>query len=298
MDLDLAAVSSDRPVLIAGPTASGKSALALRIAEHRGGVIVNADALQVWSCWRILTARPTPEEESRATHALFGHLDPGADWSVGQWLRAVAPFVTAWRQGGPRPIIVGGTGLYFAALTEGLAEVPPIAAEIRHRADHLLRDGGLQGMIAALDGPTRERIDLRNPARVQRAWEVLTGTGRGLAEWLAAGQTPLLGLDEVEALRLEIAPAALAGRIDRRFDLMLDAGALDEVRRNLDIWDPAAPWAKAIGARELVAHAAGMLTLEQAREQAKAASRQYAKRQRTWQRSRMAAWKPVLVAPS
>lgn len=290
-------VPPDRPVLIAGPTASGKSALALRLAADGGGVIVNADALQVWSCWRVLTARPSPADERIAAHRLFGHKVPGAPWSVGHWLREVMPIVTAWREGGPRPIIVGGTGLYFAALTGGLAEIPPVTAEVRRQADLILAAQGLPAMVAALDPATRARIDLRNPARVRRAWEVLAQTGRGLAAWQAGGQEPVLSAGEVTALRVEVPAALLAARIDARFDRMMAEGALDEVRAVLDAWDPAALWAKAIGAPELVAHLRGDLPREEAVRRAKAASRQYAKRQRTWMRSRMSGWQPVEPLP-
>ena len=163
----------DRPVLIAGPTASGKSALALAIAEARGGVIVNADALQVFANWRVLTARPPAADLARAPHALYGHVPGDADYSVGHWLRDLRPLLAR------RPIIVGGTGLYFTALTEGLADIPPVPPGIRTEANAL----PLADMLAALDPPTRDRIDGNNRARVQRAFEVLRSTGRGLAAW-------------------------------------------------------------------------------------------------------------------
>lgn len=275
------------PVLIAGATASGKSALALAIAEVQGGVIVNADALQVWDCWRVLSARPTAEDEARARHLLYGHLPRSAPYSVGHWLRAVAPIL----RGAERPIIVGGTGLYFSALTEGLAEVPPVPAEIRAEAGALLAARGAGALLAALDAGTAARIDTRNPARVQRAWEVLQATGRGLADWQAETGPPLLPLASTTAIVLDADRDWLATRIDRRFAAMVAAGALDEVRAVLPDWDPAAPWAKAIGAPELVAHLRGHLPLEAAVTRAQATSRQYAKRQRSWFRARMRAWR-------
>lgn len=275
----------DRPVLIAGPTASGKSSLALEIADRSGGVVVNADALQVFDRWRVLTARPTPAEESRVAHRLYGHIGPEQPYSVGHWLREVAQELKT----GKRPIIVGGTGLYFRALTEGLAEIPPIAPEIRAEADLQVRD--LAAMGRDLDEPTRRRIDLNNPARVQRAWEVLRATGRGLAEWQADTGAPLMPLSQVTALVLRPARDWLWERIDARFEAMIAAGALDEVRGNLAIWNDAAPWAKAIGAPELVAHIRGEVSLPEAIERAKIASRQYAKRQTTWFRARMKDWR-------
>lgn len=281
-------IPPDRPVLIAGPTASGKSGLALALAERDGGAIVNADALQVYANWRLLTARPSPEEEARAPHLLYGTVARDQDWSVGHWLRAVGPLLT----GPQRPIIVGGTGLYFTALTEGLAVIPPVPPEVRAEADALrLRDPDL--MLADLDAPTRAKIDVQNPARVQRAWEVLRATGRGLAEWQADTPPPLLPLARAEAIVLRPGRDWLAERIDRRFDQMMAAGALDEVRAELPYWDPARPSARAIGAAELVAHLQGECTLDEAVAAAKVATRQYAKRQRTWFRSRMGAWRSV-----
>lgn len=279
------------PVLIAGPTASGKSALALEIAARQGGVIVNADALQVWAPWRILTARPTLEEETRAPHRIYGHVGAGSDYSVGHWLREVAPLLAAPE----RPIIVGGTGLYLTALTEGLADIPATPPDVRAEADSRMQAEGPEPMLAELDPETAGRIDRLNPARIQRAWEVQRATGRGLAAWQDDTGPPLLPLDRAQAIVLTPDRDWLAHRIDKRFDRMLDDGALDEVRAVLPHWDPAALWAKAIGAPELVAHLRGEMTLDEARASAQTASRQYAKRQRTWFRSRMRDWRPVAM---
>lgn len=292
---DLAALPADRPVLIAGATASGKSALALEIAEKSGGVVVNADALQVWSCWRVLSARPSAADEARAPHALYGHRAPGEDYSVGAWLREIGPILAAFRAGaGPRPIITGGTGLYLTALTEGLAEIPATPPEIRARADQRRAAEGPAGLLAELDPASAARVDPRNPMRVQRAWEVLQATGRGLAAWQDATPPPLLPRAEATALLLSPERDLLAARIDRRFETMLESGALDEVRAVLPQWDASALWAKAIGAPELVAHLRGEIDLATATERAKAASRQYAKRQRTWFRGRMGGWHNIL----
>ena len=285
----IAKIDPSRPVLIAGPTASGKSDLALRIAEDAGGVIVNADALQVFSNWRILTARPGPKDLARAPHALYGHVGQYERYSTGAWLRDVEPVLT----GPDRPIIVGGTGLYFSALTEGLAQIPGTPPQIRAEADQRLAREGIERLLAELDAPTRNRIDPRNPARVQRAWEVLIATGRGLADWHADTPAPLLPLAETTALVLQADREWLTPRIERRFDMMLTAGALDEVRANLTGWDPATPSSKAIGAPELIAHLRGELTLDKARAAAIIASRQYAKRQRTWFRARMRHWQQI-----
>ncbi len=280
-------LSRDRPVLVAGPTASGKSALALEIAAAQGRAVVNADALQVWGCWRVLSARPPAADAARAAHHLYGHLAPGAEWSVGHWLRAVAPLLAG------APVVVGGTGLYFAALTQGLAEVPPVPPEVRAEADALCAAGGLPALLADVDAETAARIDRANPARVQRAWEVRRATGRGLASWQDAGAPPLLPPAGAETILLAPDREALAARIDARFAAMLQAGALEEVAAVLPHWAPRAPWAQAIGARDLVAHLRGEVTLAEATARAQAATRQYAKRQRTWFRARMRAWRAV-----
>lgn len=280
------AIDPDRHLLIAGPTASGKSALALAVAQAQGGTIVNADALQVWSCWRVLTARPSPADEATAPHALYGHVGPDRAYSVGDWLREVAALV---HQG--RLIVVGGTGLYLTALTQGLAAIPAVPHEIRAAGDALLREeDGLARMVRQLDGPTAAGIDLRNPARVQRAWEVLRATGRGLRDWQADTAPPLLAPDDCQRLVIEADRDWLAARIARRFDQMLDAGALEEVRAMLPLWDPARQWARAIGAPELVAHLRGETDLAAAREAAIISTRQYAKGQRSWFRGRMRGW--------
>ena len=205
-----------RPVLIAGPTASGKSALALRIAQALGGAVVNADALQVWSCWRVLTARPSPEDEAAAPHLLYGHVAPGRAYSVGDWLAEVAGLLEQ-----NRPLVIaGGTGLYLTALTSGLAVIPPVPPQIRAEGDAWLARGGLSGMVEALDARTRAGLDLRNPARVQRAWEVLRATGRGLADWQAETPPPLVAPEAAQRIVLQMDRDRLARRIARRFDAM------------------------------------------------------------------------------
>lgn len=288
----LAGIDPGRVVLIAGPTAAGKSALALRIAQETGRAVVNADALQIWSCWRVLTARPTAEDEAAAPHLLYGHVAPGRSYSVGDWLAEVAGLLGSGRG----LVIAGGTGLYLSALTRGLAVIPPVPPEIRAQGDAwLAQDGGLAEMIAVLDPRTRAGLDLRNPARVQRAWEVLSATGRGLADWQADTPPPLVAPDRAQRFVLQMDRDVLAGRIARRFDAMLAAGALDEVRAMLPHWDPRAQWARAIGAAELAGHLSGRLTLAEAREQAVIATRQYAKAQRIWFRNRMRDWTRVAV---
>jgi tRNA dimethylallyltransferase len=282
-------ISREAPVLLAGPTASGKSAMAMELAARDGRVIVNADALQVYENWRILTARPSPEDEAALPHALYGHVARDTAYSVGHWLREVAPLLD-------RPVvIVGGTGLNFNALTRGLAEVPEVPPAVRTEANARLSDGGPAALLADLDPATAARIDRRNPVRVQRAWEVWRATGRGLAAWQDDTPPPLLPLTAAEALVLVPEVSWLNARIDRRFLQMLTEGALAEAEANLSDWDPKLPCSKAIGGPELIACLRGEMTIDQATEAATLSSRQYAKRQRTWFRSNMKAWRQVFL---
>lgn len=274
-------------MLIAGPTASGKSALAMELAARDGRVVLNADALQVYGNWRVLTARPSVADEAALPHALYGHIGRDQPYSVGHWLREVQGLLD-------RPVvIVGGTGLYFSALTEGLAEIPPVPAEVRALADTRMAEEGRAALLADLDSATLARIDRANPARVQRAWEVWAATGRGLAAWQDSTGPAALPLTACEALVLRPSVDWLNDRIARRFHAMMAMGALDEVRAEMDDWQPMRPSARAIGAPELVAYLRGETGLEAAIEAAIIASRQYAKRQRTWFRSRMGDWRGV-----
>ncbi len=279
-------IAPDQPVLIAGPTASGKSALALQIAQEQGGVIINADAIQVFDNWRVLTARPPEEDEAMAPHLLYGHVPYDADYSVGHWLRDISPLLTS----APRPIIVGGTGLYFTALTQGLAEIPATPPALRAEANARVAEEGFEALLAELDAKTAARIDRQNPMRVQRAWEVLTATGTPLADWQDSTPPPLLPLSETLPVVFDVPKDWLNARIARRFNQMLEQGALEEAEANLATYDPTHLSAKAIGAPELIAHLRGEIDLETAREQATVATRQFAKRQRTWFRSKMKTW--------
>lgn len=278
-------IIDNRPVLIAGPTASGKSALALQIARDHGGVIINADASQVYDCWRVITARPSAEEESAAKHLLYGHVPYDATYSAGHWLRDVTPLLN----GPERPIIIGGTGLYFMTLTQGMADIPPTPPDIRACADDMTHDA----LLNALDDRTRSRIDTLNRARVQRAYEVLESTGKPLADWQDQTPPPLLPVENAIPIVFDVPKDWLLDRITRRFDLMLDSGALDEVAAMRDRYDPALPACRAIGVPELMRYVQGEISLDEARTQATISTRQYAKRQRTWFRSKMRQWNAV-----
>ncbi len=285
------------PILIAGPTASGKSALALALAQQTGGCIINADALQVYRCWRVLSARPSAEEEAQAPHFLYGHIDCDVAYSTGQWLREVAPCLADAKKKGRRPIIVGGTGLYFSALTEGLAEIPPTSEAIRAEGNHILSVQGVTPFLDYLqlhDAESLSQIDTQNPVRVQRAWEVHRNTGIGLTDWHRRTPPPLLEKAAATRLVMDCDRDWLAERIDWRFGMMMEQGALAEVEAVLERgWNPLLPSAQAIGARELVAHLQGDLELDSAISNARTQSRQYAKRQRTWFRNRMQGWQKV-----
>lgn len=287
----------DRPVLIAGPTASGKSALALALAHAKESVIINADALQVYREWSVLTARPDAAETARAPHRLYGHVGLLQDYSVGAWLKEVAREVKTAQAQNLRPIIIGGTGLYFRALTEGLADIPPIPEAIRQEATATEVET-LSGQLAQEDPVSWSRIDQLNPVRIRRAWEVLRTTGRGIADWQDNTPAPLLPIAACEALLLTCDKDWLNARIDQRFDQMVEMGALDECRAVLDqnLWDPDHPSCQAIGAKELIGHLEGAISLDAAITASKIQTHRYAKRQRTWFRARMKAWRPLTIS--
>ncbi len=278
-------------MLIAGPTASGKSALALAVAEATGGVIINTDSMQVYRDLRIITARPTPEEEVRVPHRLYGYCDAAVNCSAGSWVVDAERVLAEARAQNRLPIFTGGTGLYFKALTQGLSAVPPVPAAVRDdvRA-RLVRDGveALHAELARRDPEAGQRLKPRDQVRIARALEVIEATGRSLKDWHSEGQPPLLPEGGNVALFLAPDRKELYARIDRRFATMLQAGALDEVAalaaRRLD---PLLPAMKAHGVPALIRHLAGDITLEVATEIGQADTRHYAKRQFTWFRHQL-----------
>jgi tRNA dimethylallyltransferase len=279
--------------LIAGPTASGKSALALRLARETGGEIVNADALQLYADLRLLSARPDPGDEARAPHHLYGLADGADGWSAGRWLRAASEVLGQIAGRGRPAVVVGGTGLYFRALTEGLAEIPPTPMAERRNAETLFETMGedrFRAELAKLDPAAAARIAPGDRQRLVRAMEVGASTGRALSDWQAQTR-PALPAGRWRAAVLEPDRARLYARCDARLDAIVRAGALDEVRalvaRGLD---PALPVMKAVGVRELAAHLAGETSLEDALALAQQQTRRYAKRQSTWLRNQTPDW--------
>ncbi|HZL29993.1 MAG TPA: tRNA (adenosine(37)-N6)-dimethylallyltransferase MiaA [Pseudolabrys sp.] len=291
--------SAKQAVLIAGPTASGKSALALALAEKLNGTIVNADSMQVYRDLRIITARPRPAEEARAQHLLYGHVDVGEIYSTGRWLADAAAAVAAIAAQGRLPIVVGGTGLYFKALTAGLAAVPAIPADIRDAVRSRLKRDGVQALCAELterDPVTAARLMPLDRARIARALEVVQATGRSLSDWHKEGLPPLLDPACTAKVFIATERKDLVARIEARFAAMLDAGALDEVSalaaRQLD---PLLPAMKAHGVPWLIRHLKGELSLDEAAAGSVMDTRRYAKRQHTWFRGQMKDW--LAVAP-
>jgi tRNA dimethylallyltransferase len=283
-----------RVVFIAGPTASGKSALALRLAERLGGAVINADSMQVYRDLRVITARPTPAEEGRVPHLLYGHVDAAENYSVGRWCLDAGAALAQARRGDSLAIIVGGTGLYFEALTKGLAAVPPVAESVRAAIRQRLAAEGAAALHAELtrrDPAMAQRLMPRDRARVARALEVVTATGRSLAQWQREGMPP--ALDAAGAIKVFLAPerAQLRQRIEARFTAMLEMGALDEVSllaaRGLD---PALPAMKAHGVPWLIRHISGEISLLQAAKGGVRDTWRYTKRQSTWFRNRMPDW--------
>jgi tRNA dimethylallyltransferase len=276
-------------VLIAGPTASGKSALALRLAEQAGGEIVNADALQLYRDLRVLSARPSPEEEQRAPHHLFGVADAADGWSVGRWVRAALPVLEDIAGRGKAAIVVGGTGLYFRALTRGIADIPEVpTADAQALAG--LGEPSLRERLATADPQAEARISRGDIQRLARALAVAEATGRPLSAW-QADTLPPLAPDAWRGVVLEPPRDALYAACDARMGRMIAAGALEEVRALLARGlSPALPAMKAVGVRELAAHLAGETTLPQAIALAQQATRNYAKRQLTWLRNQTPDW--------
>ncbi|MBR0869312.1 tRNA (adenosine(37)-N6)-dimethylallyltransferase MiaA [Bradyrhizobium tropiciagri] len=281
----------DKAVLIAGPTASGKSALAAELAQRTGGVVINTDSMQVYRDLRIITARPTSAEEALVPHRLYGHVDAAVNFSAGAWVSDAATVLAEARTQGRLPIFIGGSGLYFKALTRGLSAVPPIPLDVREAVRARLELDGVEALHAELarrDPVSADRLKPRDRTRIARALEVVEATGRTLPDWHREGLPPLLPPGEFSAVFLAPERDQLYARIDARFGAMLEAGALDEVAalaaRKLD---PLLPAMKAHGVPALIRHLAGEISREDAAEIGRADTRHYAKRQFTWFRHQL-----------
>jgi tRNA dimethylallyltransferase len=280
--------------LIGGPTASGKSGLALRLAQAVDGEIVGADSMQIYADLPILTAAPTAQEQATVRHHLVGVADASETWSVGRWLRAASDVLKSIAGRGHDAVIVGGTGLYFKALTRGLADVPPISKSQRDASLALYDEIGeplFRDAVAALDPAAADRIGIGDRQRLTRAHAVAAATGRALTDWQTVGHP---SLTDYSAVALAPPREDLYARCDARLDRMVEEGALEEVaalsRRGLD---PALPALKAVGYRELAAHVAGEMTLEAALAEAAMQTRRYAKRQSTWFRNQTPDWPAI-----
>ncbi|MGV0876641.1 tRNA (adenosine(37)-N6)-dimethylallyltransferase MiaA [Martelella sp. FLE1502] len=280
-----------RAVLITGPTASGKSAYAIARAEAVGGVVINADSMQVYDTLRVLTARPSVEDTQGIPHYLYGHVPAGGDYSTGAWLRDMDVLLKQLEAEGRVPVIVGGTGLYFKALTEGLAAMPPVPADIRSKWRQALDEEGasaLHGQLLAIDPIMGRRLLPNDGQRIVRALEVFDASGRSIADFQAENPPPLLNTARADKIVVLPERPVLHDRINRRFETMLEAGAIEEVEALLALGlEPAAPVMRAIGVKEIAAMLSGEMSRAEVIEKASAATRQYAKRQMTWFRNQM-----------
>ncbi|EJB07663.1 tRNA isopentenyltransferase MiaA [Rhizobium leguminosarum bv. trifolii WSM597] len=284
-------LSIEDAILITGPTASGKSALALELAKRHAGAVVNADSMQVYDTLRVLTARPSEEEMQDVPHHLYGHVPAGAAYSTGAWLRDVSALLPALRAAGRLPVFVGGTGLYFKALTGGLSDMPDIPEALREELrGRLLEEGPdrLHAELAEVDPAMAAGLNRQDGQRIVRALEVVKATGRSIADF--QGQSGPVVIDAAQARKIVVLPerAVLHARISGRFEKMLREGAEDEVRALLALGLPAeAPVMKAIGVSQIAAMLNGEMTRDEVLEKGAAATRQYAKRQMTWFRNQM-----------
>lgn len=286
-----------RPILIAGPTASGKSALAMKMARERGGAIINADSMQVYAELEILSARPPAADLAEVPHRLYGHVALREGYSVGRFVREVETLLPELRGAGLVPIFVGGTGLYMKALLEGLSPIPAIPPAIREHwrteADRL-GASKLHRKLAEMDPGSAARLSPTDPQRIVRALEVIDATGRPLWEWQQEPGRALLRVEEAECLVLLPERAVLHQRSDARFDQMMARGAVEEAERIADLeLDPALPGMRALGLRPLIGYLRGETTLEAAVAKGKAETRRYIKRQATWISGNMRSWKAI-----
>ena len=278
-------------ILITGPTASGKSALAVALAKRHGGAVINADSMQVYDTLHVLTARPFAEDMDGVPHHLYGHVPASRHYSTGEWLREATDLLQDLRAQGRIPVFVGGTGLYFKALTGGLSDMPRIPPDIRERVRRQLQEEGaevLHGLLAAKDPATADILRPGDSQRIARALEIFEATGRSIRDFQA--QRGPIAIDPDRALKIVVLPQreVLRQRIDDRFGRMLETGAVEEVRALLSLnLKPEMPVMKAIGVPQIAAMLSGEMSKAEVIKTGSAATRQYAKRQMTWFRNQL-----------
>jgi tRNA dimethylallyltransferase len=292
--LEMSSTDRLKAVLICGPTASGKSALALELAREFGGAVINSDSMQVYTELNVITSRPSPQDEDAAPHRLYGIRPMREPYSAALWLADVKAALEEAGQEGWLPIVVGGTGLYFKALTEGLSEIPEIPAAVRAHyrlAAQTKPAGELHDELQRRDPHTAARLRPTDPQRIVRALEVIEATGRSLADWQGRRQPPLLPLSQTRPIVIAMDRGELYRRCDARFETMVCHGAIDEARAIAELsLDPALPAMRAVGLPQLLAHVRGEISLDEAAAAAKQATRHYAKRQLTWISGNFCKW--------
>ena len=281
-------------ICISGCTASGKSSFALKLSKYfENPVIINADALQVYGCWKILTDRPT---EKKVMHDLYGHVSCAFNYSVGDWLKDVKNVFDQHSRNSKTFIFVGGTGLYFNALLNGLSQIPQIPKEIRDFANSCDLSFFLENLNIN-DPSVLEKLDISNRRRVQRAWEVLEATDKSILYWQSKNKIPLISASNATLLLVELEKEGLANRISTRVNHMLECGAIKEVETVYNTcWDKKLPFAKAIGAEDIISYLNGEISFEKLFQNIALKTRQFAKRQRTWQRNYMKDWHSLNTA--
>ena len=284
-----------QPILITGCTGIGKSSLAIELAKLEDSKIINADSMQVYSSWNILSSRPTKNDVNEVSHRLYGHINHDANYSVGKWIKDVENELFS---DGLRPIIVGGTGLYFKTLLKGLSDLPEISKETRKISNNLIKNNPdlIKRILFKYDFNTFNNIDIKNLRRLQRAYEVFTETGNGLNFWKNNDLKPLLSFSNCKAFVLNAEVNFINKRIDERFDKMLDLGVIDEVNNVFTLFkDQNFPASKALGAKQIFSFIKKKNTLSEAVNEAKLKTRQYAKKQRTWFRNQFNKWENIHV---
>ena len=287
-----------KPILLTGCTASGKSHLAKKLATLTPSLIINADALQVYKCWKIISARPSQQDMNDFNHALYGHIDCHDNYDVASWLDELKVQLDYAKVRGLKPIIVGGTGLYFTLLTRGISEIPSISVDTRDKSNELMQNDPKQLLsdLEQFDFQTFSSIDRNNLSRIQRAWEVLHETGKGITYWQSKVLPPILPINDIIPLILMSDSNELSVNIKNRFKTMIDQGVVDEVRAALKtskVSIKSKPAFRAIGVNEIKQFIDNKMDFDDLQKSVIIKTRQYAKRQRTWFRNKFMSWKRI-----